>query len=265
MKFKLFFILLTLLFFSCTDKKKESNDYSSVLLNYGGEKMLIENHKDSLNIEHITVFDSTGRLSKKITLNNNLKNSEEKGFYNSGNLKYQSNYKNDTLEGRFIWYYDNKDSSIKSIYNYEKGKLAGNHRQFNIKGNLERYFSTTFKEQITFDIHFDEDKKEKAVQKNKYKTMGVFKTIDFNINDTIEYTAYFSTPKNVKIEYFYSLSPIETNNNYLKNVELINSKIYFDTLINKKGTYILKEKILINRLDLDSTFFEEYFFKVNVK
>ncbi len=130
-------ILSFFILFSCISKKSPENNYESVVLNYDGEKMLIENHKDSANIEHVTISDSLDNVYKRFKLIDTLKNGIEIGYYKSGNIKYESNYINDTLQGKSIWYYDDSTKKIKSIYNYKSGRIVENPEYYDEIGNLK--------------------------------------------------------------------------------------------------------------------------------
>lgn len=259
---KILCYLTLMLFFVCCGQNKDTEvRYSDVVLHDEGKKFVFRTFSDSLDIEHVKIFSTQENLDLKYRLFKDLKNGFEYGYYDSGNLKYKAYFINDTLQGESKWYFDNKAKTVKNIYNYIDGVVAGNQIVFNENGIKKKYLSNTYDEQLKYVADYD-DNGNLIKEDGIYKTFGEFNSIDFRTDNSIIYRGFFSTPNHIEIDYRYSLSKLGEDDIWKKKV-LLNSKIMIDTIISSPGKYIFKEKISISK-NKDSIVTELYEFPLEV-
>ncbi|MCO6173446.1 hypothetical protein NHF50_00150 [Flavobacterium sp. NRK F10] len=225
-------------------------------------KVLSKTHKDSLNINHVLVYDKNYILEKKFKTINGLKNGKEISYYKNGNKKYEVNFIDDTLNGESKFYYNNKKNSIEGIYYYEKGKIIGNQIKYYPNGNPEYHLGLLNNGDVAFRLLYS--KSGKIVKEGRYKIMGVFDNLNFSSKEKIKYKVYFATPIGIKLNYNYSLNNIKSQEKW-KSIELKNSILNIEMSIPKKGKYLFKERLEIFDVKQKTKVTENYEFTFDIK
>ena len=99
---------------------------------------LIISNQDGLFYERLTDVPFTGEVTGKEQgkISKGKREGEWLWYFENGQLKYKSNFKDGKQEGEFLYYYENGQLWIKN--NYKNGKLEGERLVYYENGQLEK-------------------------------------------------------------------------------------------------------------------------------
>lgn len=178
-------------------------------------------HYKKGELTHLTIFYDDGIFKKVTTFANDLKDGEEKEYYNNKRLKNIYNYKAGNLNGKYVCYYENGQIEISG--NYINNLLDGEKKEYYKNGqvkNIEHYTlgerdgrCTYYKENgiITTDEEFRRNLNY-ITGKWKYYKNGQLKSVElYHRKGVVEWKYYFPNGKLKEIrQYEYQgIVPIE--------------------------------------------------------
>lgn len=172
-------------------------------------------------------YTSQGHLENVVMYKNGRKNGVFKGYYQNGKIRDSTFYKLGVQQGeRFV--FDSMGNLILKNYFYN-GRAFGNTEIYR-QGRIDKYYFTDFEKRQLFVGDYDSSGSifrfgGDIVNAHLYN-------LDIDGDSSYGIFAYFLSPPNISIQYTLGLIEEKTKNKR-ELVELENSRIFIDTIVDK--------------------------------
>ena len=100
-----------------------------------GSLILVENYKDGMIIGKTVAYSPiTHNVIEEIEYVNNVKEGIFNKYYDNGRIMIKASYRNDKLDGNYIFYYPN--TMPKEEGQYKEGDKVGEWKTYDMEGNI---------------------------------------------------------------------------------------------------------------------------------
>jgi antitoxin component YwqK of YwqJK toxin-antitoxin module len=198
----LFYILITLLLFSCSDKFDGKNGTKTVYFPDSKIVKQIVHYKDGRREGELTEFYRNGNLKIKQTYSNDSLNDSSFSYFENGKLSMLQYLKNRKKEG--TWKTFNEQGQLFVEVNYKNNELDGYSRKYS-------YRSVKLLQQL----HYKEGRKDG--KQELYYPSGKLKSVAYFSNDRPCLGLEEWTEKGEKIDNDFKITVKEENSLLLNN------------------------------------------------
>lgn len=234
-----FFLILVLIFSSCSVKRNNKSEVERKALEYLGLSGFDSPSQD------LTIYENIKSIGKDDTvivgIKNGLLNGPFKVAYSGGDLAIEGRFANGSPEGEFKFF--SKKGKLLEIVNFSSGKKHGQRRKYHLDGHEE--FGYYDQGKLIYYKKLSASRKLEENMIGAVITGDIVKKDQFYLNDTLEFNfeVMYSVFKSPLYKYILEL------NNDTVDIELGYSKLY-STYV--KNLAVGKNVIELHVFEIDS-------------
>ncbi len=238
---KLVFTFSCLLFLIGCFERKQCSDSVKIVSAYKSgatEKLLVYSCADSISEKLITFYE-TGDTNLVFSMLNEKHNGPAKKFYKSKKIAFEGYYKNDSLQGKCIWYYENGVKKYEQTF--ENGRRILGVYKYYENGGIEMYEFYDVGGQMVHQTLYSPTQNVE-LERGGYTGKEIKNKSKYSVGDSLICIFPIATPPGDSI--VFSIAFYQENDTPNWNViKINNSEAIFSTVLNTKGDFWLDTKV----------------------
>lgn len=155
-----FIMVLVLLELGCVKEKKQKPVKTQKVFYSNGalkaERQYYVEGNDTIPHGYGKLYFRNGKLRVFTNYFEGLEYGLKKGYYPSGNLEYETWYKNGKKDSSEFWYYDVEKKLIMELSNWNNGIEVAEIKEFYKSGNIKSYYYNDYKGTTLYSRQYSE-------------------------------------------------------------------------------------------------------------